>query len=115
MDEYGPDLPGDEAYVTRALEGKATEWVMRLHNDDTEELHHFDPCMMAIRQWLENPLPDLRARIRIRTIRQGRHSITAYIQEFQGMPRCLLDWPQVILIDYFREGLNCKVFYTCLS
>lgn len=58
MDEYGPALPGDEAYVTRALEGKATEWVMTLHDDDTEELHHRDAFMMAIRQQLEDPLAD---------------------------------------------------------
>lgn len=69
--------------------------------------------MMAIRQWLEDPLADLRARTESGP--SGKGDITAYIQEFQGLPRCLLDWPQVMLIEYFREGLNCKVFYTCLS
>lgn len=71
--------------------------------------------MMALRQWFKDPLADQRARTRIRTIKQRRHFIAAYIQEFQGLASQLIDWPQEMLIEYFREALNCEVFYTCLS
>lgn len=118
MEEYGLDLPSNQArvcYVTRALEGEAADWVMTLRDNDAEELHNFSFFMMALRQWFKDPLADWRARTRIRTIKQRRHSIVAYIQEFQGLASWFIDWSQEMLIDYFREGLKRDVFYTCLS
>lgn len=88
---------------------------MVLHDEDAEELHNFNELMIAMRQQFEDPLADQRVKQRIRTIKQGRQSIIAYIKQFWGLASKLLGWFQEILLEYFQQGLNQEVLYIYLS
>lgn len=56
MDEYEMYLVGNLAEYS-VLPGPWREWgLMALHDDDIEELHHFDKFMLALRQRFKNSL-----------------------------------------------------------
>lgn len=53
------------------MEGETAEWMVTLHNNSME-LCNFDRFMAALRKRFEDSLADLKARIKIKTKRQGR-------------------------------------------
>lgn len=71
MVQHEPNFPDDEArvsYITLALEGEATNWVVYLHDAITEELHDFDYFMIALRQPFKDPLADWMVKSSIKVI-----------------------------------------------
>lgn len=62
------------------MKGEAAEWLVALHDDDIEGLHHFDNFMLALR--FKEPLMTQKAMSQIKFIRQEKMPIVAYIQKF---------------------------------
>lgn len=56
-----------------------------------------------------------KAMTQINSIRQGKRSVAAYIQEFRSLAGWLVDWSQAMLIKYFWDRLNREIIFTCLS
>lgn len=76
MQEYGANLPTylvKVRIVTMALEGEAAEWMVTLQKNDAAEPCNFNRFMAALRKCFKDPpLTDQKARMRIKSIRQGR-------------------------------------------
>lgn len=107
MEEYGVDLPNNLATMLRhhGLQGRSHR----------VELHQFDRFMAALRKQFEDPFANQEVQIRIKTFRQGKRPVTAYIKEFRSLASKLEDWPKDMLIKCFQEGLTNELFYTCPS
>lgn len=67
------------------------------------------------RRGLRISLADRKARKKIKTIRQGRWPMTAYIQEFRSLACRLANWTYNMLIECFQDSLNDDIFNTCIS
>lgn len=70
MQDYGWEVPSEVAWVRvimLAMEGAAARRMVTLNNAEVPELQNFTRFMAALRQWLEEPLADRKARDCIKT------------------------------------------------
>lgn len=103
MQEYGHEIP---------TEGATARWMVTLHNANSLEFRNFNQFMTAPR--FEDPLADYKARDRIKTVWQGCQLVTDYTKEFPDLA-CLLDWPEDILMSYFKDELNNDFYNACIA
>lgn len=117
MQKYGHEIPTEGAklrVVTLALEGAAASWMVTLHNANAPELRNFNRFMTALRQRFEDPLADRKARDRIKNAQQGRRRVAEYTEEFRNLAY-RLDWPECVLVTYFKDGLNDDLYTACVA
>uniref|UniRef100_A0A8C6XGC2 Retrotransposon gag domain-containing protein n=1 Tax=Naja naja TaxID=35670 RepID=A0A8C6XGC2_NAJNA len=118
MEEYGEDFSSEAAKVrclTRALEGTAAKWMVTLHNDNDPLLMNYDLFTTALWARFEDPLAERKARIRMKTINQGRRSVAEYTQEFRELAYHIRGWSQGVLIEAYKDGLNEDMYQSCVA
>ncbi|XP_058033410.1 protein-tyrosine kinase 6 isoform X1 [Ahaetulla prasina] len=116
MQDWGEDFLSDAARVrcvTRALEGVAADWMAVLHSENSPLLGNYDQFMAALRTRFEDPLAGPRARRRMKSIHQGRRSVAEYTQEFRELVPYMRGWPEVDLLEIYKDGLNKDVYMVC--
>lgn len=85
MEEYGRDIPNDQARIhimQAALDGVAADQVVDLHDSDAPELLNFNQFMASLWYWFEDPLADWKAREQIKMMKQSKRPVVEYTQEF---------------------------------
>lgn len=82
--------------------------MVTLHNADATELRNFNYFMMALCRCFEDPLADCKA-----------HN---HIKNHEAEPltcgqdlACHIDWPEDILVSWFKDGLNNDLYNACLA
>lgn len=88
--------------------------MVTLHNANAPELQKFHWFMMALHRHFEEPLADLKVHNPIRIMKQGCRLVAEYIEEFRDFT-CPRDWPEDILVIWFKDGLNYDLYTTCLA
>lgn len=72
--------------------------MVTLHNANAPELRMFNHFMTALRRHFKDPLVDQKARVYIKTVRQGCHLVAEFTKEFWDLV-CHLNWPEDILMS----------------
>ncbi|XP_060546169.1 cysteine-rich protein 2 isoform X1 [Pantherophis guttatus] len=118
MQDWGEDYETDAAKVrsvANALEGVAAEWMVVLHNNNSLLLRNYNQFMRALRRRFEDHLAERKARLRMKSIQQGRRPVAEYIQEFRELAPYMTGWSEMALLESFKDGLNDEIYRDCRS
>lgn len=47
-------------------------------------------------------------------VKQGHQLVAEYTKEFRDLTYCM-DWPENILVSWFKDGLNDDFYHVCLA
>lgn len=117
MDDHVADYPSDQAMVytvTVNLEGEAVEWVTQLHDEDVPELGNINTFLKELRAMFKDDSQALQAKAEIHEIKQRGQPTKEYIQEFRRVAGKLRQWPEKLLLHFFKEGLDCELLHVCI-
>lgn len=100
--------------MTVNLEGEAAEWVEQLHNKDVPELGNIDTFLQELRTRFKDDPETLQAEVEICMHKKRGRPAKEYVREFRRVAGKLQQWPECLLIYYFKEGLDRELFHACI-
>lgn len=96
-------------FFAERSEGQAAEWYAELYATDAPELRSISRFFGALCTRFGDPHLVENARTDLKQLRQGSMSVREYSATFCSLASKLPDWPESLLVDYFREGLNLDI------
>uniref|UniRef100_A0A803SNY4 CCHC-type domain-containing protein n=1 Tax=Anolis carolinensis TaxID=28377 RepID=A0A803SNY4_ANOCA len=95
--------------IGAVLKRGAASWYVQLHA-------RRDPCLGSLRRFMgaletrfRDPLEQIRAREKLKTVSQGQRSVSEYAEEFQCLAEKVPEWSAVTKIELFKEGLRREI------
>lgn len=85
-----------------------------LHDERALELVDLDMFLCKLRARFDDPTQTQQMESEVRNVKQGSRSIAEYIRKFRKIMERLRNWPEQLLTQYFREGINHDLFHFCL-
>uniref|UniRef100_A0A803TIV3 ribonuclease H n=1 Tax=Anolis carolinensis TaxID=28377 RepID=A0A803TIV3_ANOCA len=95
--------------IGAVLKRGAASWYVQLHA-------RRDPCLGSVRRFMgapetrfQDPLEQIRAREKLKTVSQGQRSVSEYAEEFQCLAEKVPEWSAVTKMELFKEGLRREI------
>lgn len=96
-------------FIAERLDGLAADWYVDLYQCDAPELHSNNLFFRALRARFGDPHLKENARTDLKQLRQGSMTVREYSAVFRSLAAKLPDWPESLLVDYYRAGLNLEI------
>uniref|UniRef100_A0ACB8G3T1 Uncharacterized protein n=1 Tax=Sphaerodactylus townsendi TaxID=933632 RepID=A0ACB8G3T1_9SAUR len=91
------------------LRGEAANWLVGLVEEDVPEIHNLEQFLLAVHCRFEDPLAEEKARAALQRLRQGNRSVSDFVAEFRRLASRLRGWPEMVLVQLFKDALHPKV------
>lgn len=104
MERYWGMYPDNIAQVhaiAANLEGKTLGWLVSLHDTEAPELANLDAFMQTLQEQFKDPMAARHTETHIWNLKQGKRSLTEYIEDFRSLVSHLRDWPKRMLVCQF--------------
>lgn len=86
----------------------------QLHNEGAPELGNVNDFLQELRSQFEDISHGQEPEAEIKKIKQRGCLAKEYVQEFWRIARKLRRWPELLLVHYFKTGLDKELLQICL-
>uniref|UniRef100_A0ACB8FC98 Uncharacterized protein n=1 Tax=Sphaerodactylus townsendi TaxID=933632 RepID=A0ACB8FC98_9SAUR len=91
------------------LRGEAVNWLVDLVEGDASELYNLEHFLMALRRRFEDPLTEEKVQAALRRLWQESRSVSDFAVEFRRLASRLRGWPEMVLVQLFKDALHPKI------
>ncbi|ETE62037.1 hypothetical protein L345_12209, partial [Ophiophagus hannah] len=88
------------------LEEEASEWFTQVHDEGAPELDNIDDFLRALQARFEGSAQAQEAEAEIKMMKQKGWPAKEIVKEFLRLAGRLSNWPEQILVHYFKECLD---------
>uniref|UniRef100_A0ACB8E6N1 Uncharacterized protein n=1 Tax=Sphaerodactylus townsendi TaxID=933632 RepID=A0ACB8E6N1_9SAUR len=85
-----------------------------LVEEDVLEIYNLEWFLLAQRQRFEGPLAEEKAWGKLQCLWQGNHSVSEFATDFRRLASRLRGWPELVLVQLFKDALHPKVLQWAL-
>uniref|UniRef100_A0ACB8G550 Uncharacterized protein n=1 Tax=Sphaerodactylus townsendi TaxID=933632 RepID=A0ACB8G550_9SAUR len=112
MEVHGEGFQSDHERIFEIgtqLHEEAANWLVGLVEEDAPEIYDLEQFLLALHHRFEDPLAEEKARTTLQQLRQGNHSVSDFAAEFCRLASRLQGWPELVLVQLFKDALHPKV------